>query len=66
MGDNIWLDDRNGVRTPMQWDSSPQGGFSRAKTTYAPVIADGENGYQRVNVAVIFHIFILTPNIGRS
>lgn len=51
MGDNIWLNDRNGVRTPMQWDSSPNGGFSRAKHTYEEVIGDEVFGYQRVNVA---------------
>jgi maltose alpha-D-glucosyltransferase / alpha-amylase len=53
MGDNIWLDDRNGVRTPMQWDDSPNGGFSNAPADklYAPVIDDLEFGYQRVNVA---------------
>lgn len=50
MGDNIWLEDRNGVRTPMQWDSSPNGGFSAASETYAPVIEDDIFGYQKVNV----------------
>jgi maltose alpha-D-glucosyltransferase/alpha-amylase len=40
MGDNIWLDDRNGVRTPMQWDSTPTAGFSGADSDgfYAPLI----------------------------
>lgn len=53
MGDNIHLQDRNGVRTPMQWDSSPNGGFSTASSEklYAPVIDDPIYGYQVVNVA---------------
>jgi len=53
MGDNIWLDDRDGVRTPMQWDDSPNAGFSTAEPNdlYAPLIADGTYGYQQVNVA---------------
>jgi len=53
MGDNIKLYDRNGVRTPMQWHSGHQGGFSDAgnETLYAPVIDDDTFGYQRVNVA---------------
>ena len=51
MGDNIWLPDRNGVRTPMQWDDSPNAGFSTADELYAPVIDDPVFGYQRVNVA---------------
>jgi maltose alpha-D-glucosyltransferase / alpha-amylase len=49
MGDNIELFDRNGVRTPMQWDDSPNGGFTTG-TPFAPVI-EGELGYQSVNVA---------------
>jgi maltose alpha-D-glucosyltransferase/alpha-amylase len=52
MGDNIWLDDRGGVRTPMQWNGQPNAGFSaqRADRLYAPVIADGAYGYQQINV----------------
>ena len=51
MGDNIWLDDRDGVRTPMQWTAGPNAGFSSAPPgkLYAPVIADGVFGCQRVN-----------------
>ncbi len=57
MGDNIWLDDRNGVRTPMQWDASKNAGFSSADADqlYAPVIADETYGYQTVNVAAQLH-----------
>lgn len=53
MGDNIWLEDRNGVRTPMQWDSTPNAGFSSAAPDklYAPVIDNERFGYQQVNVA---------------
>ena len=49
MGDNIELPDRNGVRTPMQWDNSPNGGF----TTGEPFtqLVEGELDYQQVNVA---------------
>ncbi|MCK6625966.1 MAG: maltose alpha-D-glucosyltransferase [Anaerolineae bacterium] len=53
MGDNIWLFDRNGVRTPMQWTSEPGAGFSAAdpETFYAPLIDDETYGYQKINVA---------------
>eukprot|EP01133_Synstelium_polycarpum_P015865 gene15865-18851_t len=51
MGDNIWLEDRHGVRTPMQWDETyPNGGFSESRTLYSQVINDPTHGYQRVNV----------------
>jgi maltose alpha-D-glucosyltransferase/alpha-amylase len=53
MGDNIWLDDRNGVRTPMQWTAGHNAGFSGAEPEqlYAPVIDDPRYGYEQVNVA---------------
>jgi maltose alpha-D-glucosyltransferase/alpha-amylase len=53
MGDNIWLPDRNGVRTPMQWSDGPNAGFSSAPADrlYSPPIDDPAYGYQRVNVA---------------
>lgn len=50
MGDNIYLFDRNGVRTPMQWTADPGAGFSTAEP-WAPVIDDDEYGYQKINVA---------------
>jgi maltose alpha-D-glucosyltransferase/alpha-amylase len=52
MGDNIYLGDRNGVRTPMQWTSDRNAGFSRTDGArmYAPVIADPVYGYQSINV----------------
>jgi maltose alpha-D-glucosyltransferase/alpha-amylase len=52
MGDNIYLGDRHGVRTPMQWSGDVNAGFSRAEPDrlYSPVISDPVYGYQRVNV----------------
>jgi maltose alpha-D-glucosyltransferase/alpha-amylase len=53
MGDNIWLPDRNGVRTPMQWSAGVNAGFSAAPADrlYSPVIDDPAYGYRAVNVA---------------
>ena len=53
MGDNIYLGDRNGVRTPMQWSADRNAGFSEADTAalYAPLIVDPPYGYHTVNVA---------------
>jgi maltose alpha-D-glucosyltransferase / alpha-amylase len=52
MGDNIWLTDRDGVRTPMQWNVDRNGGFSRCDPNelYLPVNAGWVYGYQAVNV----------------
>ena len=52
MGDNFFLGDRNGVRTPMQWSSDKNAGFSRAnpQRLYLPVIYDPEYHYESVNV----------------
>jgi len=52
MGDNIYLSDRDGVRTPMQWSIDRNGGFSRADPArlFLPPIADPVYGYQTVNV----------------
>jgi maltose alpha-D-glucosyltransferase/alpha-amylase len=52
MGDNIYLGDRNGVRTPMQWSGDRNAGFSRGnpQRLYLPVIVDPEYHYETVNV----------------
>ena len=52
MGDNIFLGDRDGVRTPMQWKGDRNGGFSRADFAqlYLPLLMDPVYGYQAVNV----------------
>jgi maltose alpha-D-glucosyltransferase/alpha-amylase len=52
MGDNIYLGDRNGVRTPMQWSGDRNAGFSRATPAklYSPVVMDPVWGYEAINV----------------
>ena len=52
MGDNIYLGDRNGVRTPMQWSPDRNAGFSIAnpQKLYSPVIIDPEYHYEALNV----------------
>ncbi len=54
MGDNIYLGDRNGVRTPMQWSADRNAGFSRAnpQQLYLPAIIDPQYHYEQVNVEV--------------
>jgi maltose alpha-D-glucosyltransferase/alpha-amylase len=57
MGDNVWLGDRDGVRTPMQWSPDRNAGFSRAQPErlYLPAISDAVYGYQAVNVEAQEH-----------
>ncbi|WP_031555188.1 maltose alpha-D-glucosyltransferase [Parvularcula oceani] len=52
MGDNIYMGDRDGVRTPMQWSPDRNGGFSRAdpQRLYSQPIRDAIYGYEAVNV----------------
>ncbi|MBM3939643.1 MAG: maltose alpha-D-glucosyltransferase [SAR202 cluster bacterium] len=52
MGDNVYLGDRNGVRTPMQWSADRNAGFSKAnpQKLYSPIIIDPAFHYEAVNV----------------
>ncbi|KGO97824.1 alpha-amylase family protein [Novilysobacter defluvii] len=52
MGEDLSLEERNALRTPMQWDAGPNGGFSTAAAgdLAAPLVADGRFGFQQVNV----------------
>jgi maltose alpha-D-glucosyltransferase / alpha-amylase len=51
VGDNLDLPERNCARTPMQWSSEPQGGFTKSDKPNNPVIDEGPYGFQRINAA---------------
>jgi maltose alpha-D-glucosyltransferase/alpha-amylase len=51
MGDNLRLPERNSARTPMQWSTEPQGGFTKSDKPILPVISGGPYGFEHVNVA---------------
>jgi maltose alpha-D-glucosyltransferase / alpha-amylase len=51
MGDDLSLPERNCARTPMQWSTEPNGGFSEAKKLVRPAIAEGPWSFEHVNVA---------------
>ena len=55
MGDDLSLKERMSVRTPMQWSSAPNGGFTTADSCVLPVIADPTYGYKTVQVAQQLH-----------
>jgi maltose alpha-D-glucosyltransferase / alpha-amylase len=52
MGEDLSLNERAAIRTPMQWSNEPNAGFSLAKKTILPVISEGPFAYQRINVGV--------------
>nr|WP_295581661.1 hypothetical protein [uncultured Lamprocystis sp.] len=69
MGDNFYLGDRNGMRTPMQWSPDRNAGFSRAdpQRLYLPPIMDPVYGYEAVNVeAQSREPSAINPAIARS
>jgi maltose alpha-D-glucosyltransferase/alpha-amylase len=51
MGDDLSLPERNCSRTPMQWSTEPQAGFTKSDTPLVPVISGGPYGYEHLNVA---------------
>ncbi len=51
MGDDLKLPERNGARTPMQWSTEPQAGFTKSDKPVLPVISGGPYGYEHVNAA---------------
>jgi len=51
MGDDLTLPERNCARTPMQWSTEPQGGFTKSGKPMLPVISEGPYGFEHVNVA---------------
>src|SRR5205814_4168155 len=52
MGDDLGLEERQAIRTPMQWSTEPHGGFSKSKKTILPVIEEGPWSYRVVNAAI--------------
>ena len=68
MGDNIYLGDRNGVRTPMQWTGDRNAGFSRADPArlYAPLIMDPVYGYQAINVEAQERVAVLAAQLDEA
>jgi maltose alpha-D-glucosyltransferase/alpha-amylase len=51
MGDDLSLPERNCARTPMQWSTEPNGGFTKSDKPVSPVIREGAYGYPHINVA---------------
>jgi maltose alpha-D-glucosyltransferase/alpha-amylase len=51
MGDDLRLPERNCARTPMQWSTEPQGGFTKSDEPVLPVISQGGYGFERLNIA---------------
>ncbi|TCR97888.1 alpha-amylase family protein [Rhizobium sp. BK418] len=51
MGEDLSLPERNCARTPMQWSTEPQAGFTKSDAPVLPVISDGAYGFQHINVA---------------
>ncbi len=51
MGENLHLQERDAIRTPMQWANAKNGGFSAAERIVLPVVSGGEYGCEKVNVA---------------
>ncbi|MEA2774628.1 MAG: maltose alpha-D-glucosyltransferase / alpha-amylase [Acetobacteraceae bacterium] len=51
MGDDLHLTERSSARTPMQWSSEPNGGFTKSNTSILPVISHGEYGFEHINAA---------------
>jgi maltose alpha-D-glucosyltransferase/alpha-amylase len=68
MGDNIYLGDRNGVRTPMQWNGDRNAGFSRAdpQALFLPLVIDPVYHYQASYVPVELFGETVFPRIGES
>jgi maltose alpha-D-glucosyltransferase / alpha-amylase len=52
MGDDLQLPERNCARTPMQWSTEPNGGFTKSNRPVLPVISEGAYGFHHVNVAI--------------